>query len=166
MPVNEPAAAPLAETLLMSSVVSIGVTSSPDKLVTLPTEDTAVPMGMHDELAGFYQAAPGSFTPHASTLDYVIGALGACLAGTFKRALGARGIMIDPADLQAEAVGDIVIDGDVPVIRRVEVRYVLAKTREEDREKIERAHAVHHRGCAVSRSLEAAIDITSTLRLS
>lgn len=150
---------------LMQVTVQVRVTDSPDKLVTLPTEDHAVAMGMHDELADFYGATPDSFTPHASTLDYVVGALGACLASTFKRALAARGIKPNPTDFGVEAIGEIVVDGDVPVIRRVEVRYELSGTHAEDREKIERAHAVHHRGCAVSRSLEAAIDISTSLRL-
>ena len=49
-------------------------------------------MGMHDELAEHYKAVAGSFEPHASTLDYVVGAVGVCLTGTFKRALMARGV--------------------------------------------------------------------------
>jgi hypothetical protein len=74
----------------------IAVTDSADKLVTAPAGSNAVTMGMHDELAAFYGAIPGSFTPHASTLDYVIGATGACLAGTLKRALAARGADASP----------------------------------------------------------------------
>jgi uncharacterized OsmC-like protein len=152
------------ERVLMRSRSRIEVTSTPDKLVTGPTESVAVPMGMHGELAEFYGAPPG-FTPHASTLDYVIGATGACLAGTFKRALAARGIVIAPENLKAEVEGVIVVDDGVPVIRRIEVSYELAGFDRSDVEKIERAHAVHHRACAVSRSLERAIDISTSLRL-
>ncbi len=127
-------AAPISERVLMHTEARVAVTNSPDKLVTLPHSDTAVPMGMHDELADFYGAAPGSFTPHASTLDYVVGALTACLAGTFKRALGARGVAISPEALEVRGTGEIMKDGDVPVIRRVSVEYTLSGTSPEQRE--------------------------------
>jgi uncharacterized OsmC-like protein len=155
----------LSAPTLMRTKVHVRVTDSPDKLVTLPTATAPVPMGMHGELAAFYGAADGSFIPHASTLDYVAGAVTACLAGTFKRALGARGIAVTADTLEVIGTGDIVVDNDVPVLRRVEVAYTLNGTEPADREKIERAHAVHDRGCAVSRSLSAAIDITTTLTL-
>jgi uncharacterized OsmC-like protein len=147
--------------------VSVGValTAGPDKLVTLPSEPAPVAMGMHDELAEFYGAAPGSFEPRASTLDYVVGAVAACLAGTFRRAVVARGVKMAPGDLQTTGVASIVVVDQVPTIGAVEVSYVLANTDPADHEKINRAHAVHHRACAVSRSLEAAIAISTNLRL-
>ncbi len=161
-----PPAAPRPMTpLLMQSVARIDVTGGPDKMVWLPSEQRPVPMGMHDELAEHYHAAPGSFEPRASTLDYVVGAVGACLTGTFKRALSARGVTISPGDLRAEAIGQIVVEGDVPVIRSIEVRYTLNGTSEDEHEKIQRAHAVHHRACAVSRSVDRAIDIRTVLEL-
>lgn len=164
-PSEQSAVAAADSELLMNTEVRVAITGSPDKLVRLPHSEADVPMGMHDELADFYGAAPGTFTPHASTLDYVVGALTACLAGTFKRALTARGVTIDPEALDVRGVGVIVRDGDVPVIRRVTVEYVLSGTASEDRDAIERAHSVHHRGCAVSRSLEAAIEIDTSLVL-
>jgi uncharacterized OsmC-like protein len=145
--------------------VGVALTPGPDKLVTLPSESAPAAMGMHDELAEFYGAQPGSFEPRASTLDYVVGALVACLAGTLRRALVARGIKLAPEDLQTTGVASIVVVDQVPTIRAVEVSYVLANTDPADREKIDRAHAVHHRACAVSRSLEAAINISTNLRL-
>lgn len=151
--------------LLMRSVARIDVTDGPDKLVWLPSEQQPVPMGMHDELAEHYHAVPGSFEPRASTLDYLVGAVGACLTGTFKRALSGRGVKISPGDLKAEAVGQIVVEGDVPVVQAIEVRYTLSGTREDDRKKIQRAHAVHHKACAVSRSVDRAIDISTVLEL-
>jgi organic hydroperoxide reductase OsmC/OhrA len=120
---------------------------------------------MHDELAEFYGAQPGSFEPRASTLDYVVGALAACLAGTLKRALLARGVQLKPDDLQTTATASIVVVDKVPTIRAVTVSYLLSNTDPADHEKIGRAHAVHHRACAVSRSLEAAIEISTNLRL-
>jgi len=149
--------------LLMTVEARIGVTGSPDKLVLLPSETDWVPMGMHDELAAFYGADPDSVTPHASTLDYIVGALGACLGGTFKRALAARGVDFAPDDLETVATGRIVVVRDVPVIESVVVRSVLRGVRDEDRPSAERAHAVHHRACAVSRSLEGAFAISTEL---
>lgn len=151
--------------VLMQSVARIDVTDGPDKMVWLPSEQQAVAMGMHDELAEHYHAAAGSFEPRASTLDYVVGAVGACLTGTFKRALAARGVTVSPVDLKAEAIGEIVVDGDVPMIRTIEVRYTLSGTGENEHEKVQRAHAVHQKACAVSRSVEQAIDIRTVLRL-
>jgi uncharacterized OsmC-like protein len=159
--VGELAAEP--DQVLMDVDVRVAVTGSPDKLVSLPASSGPVAMGMHDELAAFYGAE--DITPCASTLDYVVGALAACLAGTFKRALAARGVMIDPSQLDAEATGRIVVIDQVPTIAAVEVRYRLHGSRSEDRTTIERAHAVHHRGCAVSRSLEGAFPVSSTLRI-
>ena len=154
-----------AGSVLMQSVVRIQVTDGPDKLVWLPSEQQPVPMGMHDQLARHYKATPGTFEPHASTLDYVVGAVGACLTGTFKRALAARGVIIAPADLKSVATGEIVIDGDVPVLRAIEVHYRLSGTHADDHDKIQRALAVHHKACAVSRSVEDAIAISTSLEL-
>jgi len=148
---------------LMRIEVRIGLTDSPDKLVSLPAADEVVVMGMHGELAAFFGAA--DVTPNPSTLDYVVGALAACLAGTFKRALAARRVSIDPEQLNTEATGVIVVRDRVPTIDAVEVRYRLRGARAEDRTKIERAHAVHHRACAVSRSLEGAFEVSTYLAL-
>ena len=154
----------VGEKLLMRTEVRIEATNTPDKLVYLPVDTGPVPMGMHGELAEHYQAPEG--TPeNPSTLDYVIGAVAACLTGTFKRALVARGVMPPLEDFDITATGDIVISDDVPVIRRINVEYVLYGTDPSHRDKIERAHTHHHKACAVSRSVEAAIDITTNLTL-
>jgi uncharacterized OsmC-like protein len=163
--VSPPESRKSAGSVLMRSVVHIQVTDGPDKLVWLPSEHQPVPMGMHDQLAVHYKATPGTFEPHASTLDYVVGAVAACLTGTFKRALAARGVIISPADLESVATGEITIEGDVPVLRAIEVQYSLSGTHADDNEKIQRAHAVHHKACAVSRSVEDAIAISTALEL-
>lgn len=149
------------ESFLMRTEVRVAVTDSPDKLVSLPGEDGAVTMGMHDELASFY--GPEGEAPNPSTLDFVVGALTACLAGTFKRAILARGVAIEPEQLRTEGTGSIVLEDRVPVIEAVEVRYRIVGTEPGDRPQIERAHAVHHRGCAVSRSLQGAFDVSTSL---
>jgi len=150
--------------VLMHSLVRVEVTEGPDKLVWLPTEAQPVSMGMHDELAAHYKAAPG-FSPRASTLDYVIGAVAACMAGTFRRALAARGVRLAVGDLRSEGIGEIVIEHGVPLIRAIEVRYQLSGTHSDQQDAVQRAHAVHHRACAVSRSVDRAIDITTVLEL-
>jgi hypothetical protein len=40
----------------------------------LPSQREPVLFGVHDEVAEHYNAAPGSFEPHATTLDYVVAA--------------------------------------------------------------------------------------------
>lgn len=40
----------------------------------LPAQSEPVVFGVHDEVAEHYQAKPGGFEPHATTLDYVIAA--------------------------------------------------------------------------------------------
>jgi len=163
VPGNE--AGQVSPRVLMRSVARIQLTDGPDKLVWLPTEEKPVAMGMHDELATHYEALPGAFVPNASTLDYVIGAVAACLTGTFRRALVARGLKVTASDLRADAVGEIVVDDGVPVIRAIEVHYQLAGTGPDEEAKVRRAHSVHRRACAVSRSVEAAIEISTVLEL-
>jgi hypothetical protein len=107
------------EPVLYEAVVTARAPGGPDKHVGLAADGSEVVMGMSGSLAEFYRAPAGTFTPRASTLDYVVGALTACLLGTFRRALVAREIAVTGDDLTAEAVGAVVIDGDVPVLRRV-----------------------------------------------
>jgi hypothetical protein len=40
----------------------------------VPAESAPVLFGVHDEVAEHYKAAPGSFEPHSTTLDYVVAA--------------------------------------------------------------------------------------------
>ena len=40
----------------------------------LPAQAEPVLFGVHDEVAQHYRAKPGSFEPHATTLDYVVAA--------------------------------------------------------------------------------------------
>jgi hypothetical protein len=42
----------------------------------LPGEAQPAVFGMHDAVAEHYGRAPGTFEPHAATLDYVIAATG------------------------------------------------------------------------------------------
>ncbi|TMC31764.1 MAG: hypothetical protein E6I84_01950 [Chloroflexi bacterium] len=40
----------------------------------LPAQREPVIFGVHDEVAEHYQATPGTFEPHTTTLDYVVAA--------------------------------------------------------------------------------------------
>lgn len=64
--------------------------------------------------------------------------------------------------LVSEARGEVELEDDVLVIRRIHVIYRLATPRE-DREKVDRAYAIHAEHCPVYRSLHAAIAITTAL---
>ncbi len=66
-------------------------------------------------------------------------------------------------NLESEARGEVELQEDnVLVIRRIHVVYRLT-TPAEDREKVDRAYAVHAEHCPVFRSLRAAIEITTEL---
>ncbi len=66
-------------------------------------------------------------------------------------------------NLESEARGEVELQEDnVLVIRRIHVVYRLT-TPAEDREKVDRAYAVHAEHCPVYRSLRAAIAITTEL---
>jgi len=66
--------------------------------------------------------------------------------------------------LVSEAVGEIELDGNVFVIRRIRVHYRL-RAAEEMRETIERVHAVHADHCPVARSISAGIKIRTSFEL-
>jgi uncharacterized OsmC-like protein len=132
------------------------------KMVHLPMESEPVPMGMHGAIAAHYKVPEGSYTPHASTLDYVVGATAGCLMGTLNRALLARKIATGNGRLQARAVGELEVEDGVLVIRRIRM-YVTLKAEESQREAAERVVSVYAMACPVYRSLYKAIDISTEL---
>lgn len=152
------------ERLLYRSEVAVSLGGGPNKLVHFPGGDEPVVMGAGGELAGFLGVDTARFPARTSTLDFLVGATAACLTGTLGRALTARGIPVTGDDLDVRAVGDVVVDDGVPVLRRIHVTYKLTGHAGK-REEAVRAHRVHHRGCAVSRSLEGSVEITSELEL-
>jgi len=132
------------------------------KLIHLPIEPEPVPMGMHGPIAKHYKIPDGAYTPHAATLDYIIGATAGCLMGTLNRALQVRGITTDGDHLQAEAVGEVEVKDNVLVIRRIRMQ-VRLQAAESQRETAERTVEVYASHCPVYRSLHKAIDITTEL---
>jgi uncharacterized OsmC-like protein len=154
-----------AAEVLYRATVRVRSLGGPDKHVSFAVDEAEAIMGMSGSLADFYGAQAGTFTPRASTLDYLVGATAGCLLGTFCRALAARKVTVAPDDLAADAVGDVVVEDGVPQLKRIVVRYRLKVAPETDLDAVDRAHAFHHRACAVSRSLEAAIAISTELEL-
>lgn len=59
------------------------------------------------------------------------------------------------------ARGEIELDGKVLIIKRIHVEYSGVRIPEDKREAAERALATHHQACPVSRSIEAAIEVTT-----
>lgn len=57
--------------------------------------------------------------------------------------------------------GEIELEGQVLVIKRIHVEYGGVRIPEERREAAERALATHQQACPVSRSIEAAIQVTT-----
>ena len=66
--------------------------------------------------------------------------------------------------LTGEARGEIELEDNVLVIRRIHVVYQIAAP-EDARETIERVHGFHHEKCPIFRSISKAIAITTEYRL-
>lgn len=148
---------------LYVSHVTVRMGEQGDKLATMPSGAEEVVMGTHGAIAEHLGAGAGH-RPHNTTLDYVVAATVACLAGTFTRGAKARGIEVTDDTYAIEGDGDVHLDRDVLVLKRIVVRHTL-RVAPEQREAAERLHDVYQRGCAVSRSIEAALEIDSELVL-
>jgi uncharacterized OsmC-like protein len=84
------------------------------------------------------------------------------MLGTFGGALEARKINASEGRLVAEVRGES--DGGVLVIRRVHVRFTL-RASEQARATVERVHGVYAQKCPVYRTLQPAMQITSSYEL-
>lgn len=132
------------------------------KLVTMPIAGD-VPMGLRDEIAEHYKVSDAAHTPHATTLDYFIGASAACLAGTLVGMLTALGQQTSETHFQADAEGVIVIEGGRLRIQSIHVSYRIKRDLAIDEAQIVRAHDRHHNHCPIAASIGAVVDITSEL---
>jgi uncharacterized OsmC-like protein len=116
----------------------------------------AVRMGVHSGFSEFFGVAPEE--PLPSTLDYVVAAVGGCLAGTLAGALGRRGIQTDPGQLVAEVEGQLEeVDGKL-LLTDISVLYRL-KVPKEKRAAAERALEHHDSACPVSASVRRGITV-------
>ncbi|HZC40063.1 MAG TPA: OsmC family protein [Streptosporangiaceae bacterium] len=80
-------------------------------------------------------------------------------------ALEARGIPAGDGRLQADAIGEVELEGRTLVLKRISVRYQLQAGQGIDRPVIDRVMGFHADRCPVARSLRGAIDITTSIEL-
>lgn len=151
-----------AGAVLYSSHVRVEAQPGGVKVVHLPSEPQPVLMGMHGPIAKHYKIPEGTYTPHAATLDYVIGAAAGCLTGTLTRALQVRQIATEGGRLQSQAIGEIEVEDGVLVIRRIRL-LVRLEAAESMRATAQRTVEVYAPRCPVYRSLHKAIEITTEL---
>jgi uncharacterized OsmC-like protein len=116
----------------------------------------AIRMGIHGGIAQYFKLSPDE--PMASTLDYIVAAVGGCMTGTVAGALEARGVSASPDKLQVEAEGRIEdVDGKM-ILTGIKLHYRM-KVPKEKRATVERA-LEHHEGlCAASESVRRGITV-------
>jgi len=71
-------------------------------------------------------------------------------------------VRLGSEDVVSDARGEVELEDNVLVIKRIHVIYHLS-THAEDKEKVDRAYALHAEKCPIYRSLRAAIAITTEL---
>ncbi len=58
------------------SEVSVERVKGPLRLARIPGEQEPIMFGVHGAIAEHYGRAPGTYDPHATTIDYVVAATG------------------------------------------------------------------------------------------
>ena len=116
----------------------------------------AIRMGIHGGIAQYFKLSPEE--PMASTLDYIVAAVGGCMTGTVAGALEARGVSANLDKLQVEAHGTIEeVDGKM-ILTGIKMHYRLTVPKDK-RATVERA-LEHHEGlCAASESVRRGITV-------
>lgn len=116
----------------------------------------ALRMGVHGGIAQYFKLSPEE--PMASTLDYIVAAVGGCMTGTVAGALEARGVSAAADKLEVEAEGSIEdVDGKM-ILTGIKLHYRL-KVPKDKRAAVERA-LEHHEGlCAASESVRRGITV-------
>lgn len=115
-----------------------------------------VRMGIHGGIAQYFKLSPDE--PMASTLDYIVAAVGGCMTGTVAGALAARGLSTDSEKLQVEAEGRIEdVDGKM-ILTGIKMRYRLTVPKDK-RAAAERALQHHEGMCAASESVRRGITV-------
>ncbi len=90
------------------------------------------------------------------------------MTGTFGGALEARGIPAGEGYLESDTIGEIEKEGNVLVIKRINITYKLRvdpQLLEEKRDAIDRVMRVHPNSCPVYRSISGSIEVSATLDL-
>jgi uncharacterized OsmC-like protein len=144
--------------LIQKSKVSVRKEAGNSKIKRVEIEGFPgeVRMGIHGGIAQYFKLSPDE--PMASTLDYVVAAIGGCMTGTVAGALEARGVRADPEKLQVEAEGTIEdVDGKM-ILTGVKLRYRMTIPKDK-RATVERALQHHETLCAVSESVRRGIKV-------
>ncbi|HWX38268.1 MAG TPA: OsmC family protein [Candidatus Sulfotelmatobacter sp.] len=116
----------------------------------------ALRMGIHGGIAQYFKLSPDE--PMASTLDYIVAAVGGCMTGTVAGALEARGVSATPDKLQVEAEGTIEdVDGKM-ILTGIKIHYKM-KVPKDKRATVERALEHHEGFCAASESVRRGITV-------
>ena len=112
--------------LIQTSKVKISKEPGKNKIKRAEIEGFpgALRMGIHGGIAQYFKLSPEE--PMASTLDYIVAAVGGCMTGTVAGALEARGVSANPDKLQVEAEGRIVKTGNTSRRMEFEARKVIA----------------------------------------
>ncbi|CNG23813.1 OsmC-like protein [Mycobacterium tuberculosis] len=150
------------ETLQISEV-TVRPAPGRSKIVTVPVDGDVV-MGMRAEIAEHYKVPGHELEPHATTLDYLIGATAGCLTGTFSGMLLALGQDTGGGSLTAKATGRVVKEKAGLRVASIHVVYELRRDAGVAESDITRAHAVHQRRCPIARSIGTSIALTTELR--
>ncbi|MGH2698648.1 MAG: OsmC family protein [Actinomycetota bacterium] len=87
------------------------------------------------------------------------------MTGTFGSALEARKIEASGGKLTTEVTGEIELEDGVLVIKRIHAHYTLRGGDGVDGAVVERVHGFHARRCPVARSLQGAIEVTTSYEL-
>ncbi|WP_422091600.1 OsmC family protein [Tenacibaculum ovolyticum] len=130
----------------------------------LPAENEPVKFGLHGAIAEHYGVSDKIDDPHATTIDYLISAVGGCLTGTFGGALRVRKIDPDNDKLSSEVIGEVELEDNVLVVKRIHIKYTIS-SEEENKKTIERVHKIHKDYCAVYKSIYRSIDVTTELHI-
>jgi uncharacterized OsmC-like protein len=142
--------------LIQTSKVKVHKESGNSKIKRAEIEGFpgAIRMGVHGGIAQFFKLSPDE--PMASTLDYIVAAIGGCMTGTVAGALEARGVRADREKLQVEAEGKIEdVDGKM-ILTGIKLRYRL-KVPKDKRASVDRALDHHEALCAASESVRRGI---------
>ena len=135
-----------------------------EREVDLPPTGQTITFGAHGDVARHYGMPEGS-PEQPTTLDYLVASVSGCLIGTFAGSLRRAKVPVGRTGLTATATGSVASDDDgVLRMRSILVEYDLALPAE-FHAKAEEVHAVHASRCPNARSVAAAIDLVTRLRL-
>lgn len=154
------------------SNVRIEVDQMPRRRFYVPVngvEEGPFVLGMHGEVAQYRNVDLATLDPdalHATTYDYLVGAVGGCMMGLMAIGLEGRGIPTRDGNLVAEATGELMQDeeSNAVLLRRIHVKYILSvdPAKLESAERVLNSHLEH---CSMVRSLSPALEFSTSLEV-